>query len=57
MGSRCEVCGLRGRAESKPNALISRLWSWHTTWRPSRKAYQNDGPRPDPNRQQPHRQR
>jgi hypothetical protein len=57
MGSRCEVCGLRERAESKPNSLISRLWPWHTTWCPSRKVYQNNGPRQDANRQQLHRQR
>jgi len=34
MESRCDVCGLRKRAEIRPNPLIARLWGWHTTWRP-----------------------
>jgi hypothetical protein len=55
MGSRCEVCGLQERAESKPNSMISRTWPWHTTWRPNWKVYQNNRPRQDPNRQQLHR--
>jgi hypothetical protein len=40
MESRCETCGLRQRAESKPNSFLSRLWRWHTTWCPGWKAYQ-----------------
>jgi hypothetical protein len=53
MGSRCEVCGLGEQARSKPNSLISGLQPWHTTWRPSQQAYNDSGPRPDPNYQQP----
>jgi hypothetical protein len=40
MESRCEVCGMRQRAESKPNSLLARLWRWHTTWCPGWKEYQ-----------------
>jgi len=36
----CEVCGLRKRAEEKPNSIMARLWRWHTTWCPGWKAYQ-----------------
>jgi hypothetical protein len=37
--SRCQTCGLRARAEEKPNSLISRVWRWHTKWCPGWKAY------------------
>jgi hypothetical protein len=40
MESRCQDCGLRRRAEEKPNTLLARLWRWHTTWCPGWKAYQ-----------------
>jgi hypothetical protein len=56
MGSRCDVCGLRKRAEGQSNSLISRLRPWHTTWRSIRKVYQSNGPKQDPNRQQLHKQ-
>jgi hypothetical protein len=36
----CANCGLRKRAEHKPNSLIARLWRWHTGWCPGWKAYQ-----------------
>ncbi len=36
----CATCGLRKRAEAKPNSLIARLWRWHTGWCPGWKAYQ-----------------
>jgi hypothetical protein len=31
---------MRKRAEAKPNALLSRLWRWHTGWCPAWKSYQ-----------------
>ena len=37
---RCETCPARKKAEAKPNAFLSRLWKWHTTWCPGWKAYQ-----------------
>jgi hypothetical protein len=40
MESKCETCGMRKRAEQKPNSLLARLWRWHTTWCPGWKAYQ-----------------
>ena len=40
MGIGCGNCLLRRYAERKPDALISRLWRWHTTWCPGWKAYQ-----------------
>jgi hypothetical protein len=42
MESRCADCGLRKRAEENPQALLSRLWRWHTRWCPGWKAYQNE---------------
>jgi len=36
----CATCGLRRRAEDKPQSLMARLWRWHTTWCPGWKAYQ-----------------
>jgi hypothetical protein len=38
--NRCETCPLRKNAEAKPNALLSRIWRWHTGWCPGWKAYQ-----------------
>lgn len=38
--SNCHTCGLRDRAEKKPNSLIARIWRWHTGWCPGWKAYQ-----------------
>lgn len=37
--SNCHNCGLRARAEQKPQSLLSRLWRWHTGWCPGWKAY------------------
>jgi hypothetical protein len=37
--SGCHTCGLRARAEKKPNALVARLWRWHTGWCPGWKGY------------------
>jgi hypothetical protein len=37
---KCENCGLRRRAEERPNSLIGRFWRWHTRWCPGWKAYQ-----------------
>ena len=37
--SRCHVCGLRARAEKKPQSLLARFWRWHTSWCPGWKAY------------------
>ena len=42
MKSRCETCGMRRRAEEKPNSLISKIWRWHTKWCPGWKAYQRE---------------
>ena len=40
MASNCENCGMRRRAEQKPESLISKIWRWHTRWCPGWKAYQ-----------------
>jgi hypothetical protein len=37
---RCEQCGLRRRAEARPDSLLARLWRWHTGWCPGWKSYQ-----------------
>jgi hypothetical protein len=37
--SKCQVCGLRARAEEKPGSLLARFWRWHTKWCPGWKAY------------------
>ena len=37
----CARCGLRSRAEAKPDSIMARLWRWHTTWCPGWKSYQN----------------
>jgi len=42
MASRCETCGMRLRAERKPNSIISKIWRWHTKWCPGWKAYQRE---------------
>ncbi len=39
---RCEDCGMRRRAEAKPQSLLARLWRWHTNWCPGWKAYQKE---------------
>lgn len=36
----CADCGLRKKAEEKPNSLVAKLWKWHTGWCPGWKAYQ-----------------
>ncbi|MBE0640425.1 MAG: hypothetical protein IH599_00210 [Bacteroidales bacterium] len=36
----CEDCGMRKKAELKPDSFWSRLWKWHTRWCPGWKAYQ-----------------
>jgi len=40
--SRCGRCKIRDYAERKPNALLSRIWRWHTKWCPGWKAYQRE---------------
>jgi hypothetical protein len=37
--SNCHTCGLRSRAEKKPDSLVSHIWRWHTGWCPGWKAY------------------
>jgi len=37
---RCKNCPIRATAEANPKKLLSRIWRWHTTWRPGWKAYQ-----------------
>ena len=34
------TCELIKRAETKPNALLARLWKWYTGWCQGWKAYQ-----------------
>jgi hypothetical protein len=41
---KCEDCGMRKRAEAKPNSLMARIWRWHTGWCPGWKAYQRSLP-------------
>jgi hypothetical protein len=36
----CENCGIRRRAEKRPNSLLARIWRWHTGWCPGWKSYQ-----------------
>jgi len=36
----CVTCGLRRKAEQKPNSFFAKLWRWHTGWCPGWKAYQ-----------------
>jgi hypothetical protein len=36
----CATCQMRVKAEANPNAILSRLWRWHTGWCPGWKAYQ-----------------
>jgi hypothetical protein len=38
---RCGDFALRKRAEVKPKSLLGRFWSWHITWCPGWKAYQD----------------
>jgi hypothetical protein len=36
----CETCGLRKKAELRPDSFMARFWRWHTKWCPGWKAYQ-----------------
>jgi hypothetical protein len=38
---RCATCSIRQRAEANPNAIMARIWKWHTGWCPGWRAYQN----------------
>ena len=42
MASKCAQCGIRLRAEKKPNSLLAKIWRWHTKWCPGWKAYQKE---------------
>jgi hypothetical protein len=33
---------MRARAEKNPQAIMSKIWKWHTTWCPGWKAYQKE---------------
>jgi len=33
---------MKAKAEKNPQALMSRIWKWHTTWCPGWKAYQKE---------------
>ena len=33
---------MRMKAEKNPNALLSRIWRWHTGWCPEYKKYQKE---------------
>jgi len=37
---KCEDCGIRRRAEARPNSWLARIWRWHTGWCPGWKSYQ-----------------
>jgi hypothetical protein len=37
---RCANCPMQKKAQAKPEAILSRLWRWHTNWCPGWKAYQ-----------------
>lgn len=37
---RCENCPWRQKAQARPDALLSKLWHWHTSFCPGWKAYQ-----------------
>jgi hypothetical protein len=37
---RCASCGIRQRAEAKPDLFFARVWKWHTGWCPGWNAYQ-----------------
>ena len=36
----CATCGWRKRSEENPNAILAKLWKWHTGWCPGWRAYQ-----------------
>jgi hypothetical protein len=36
----CETCGMRLKAEAKPDSFWAKLWRWHTRWCPGWKGYQ-----------------
>ena len=42
MTAKCETCSMRMKAEKNPNALLSRIWRWHTGWYPEYKKYQKE---------------
>jgi hypothetical protein len=42
MASKCETCSMRLKAEKNPNALLFRIWRWHTGWCPEYKKYQKE---------------
>jgi hypothetical protein len=33
---------MRKKAEANPEAIISKIWKWHTTWCPGWKSYQKE---------------
>jgi hypothetical protein len=33
---------MRKKAEKNPEAIMSKVWKWHTTWCPGWKAYQRE---------------
>jgi hypothetical protein len=33
---------MREKAEKNPEALMSKIWKWHTTWCPGWKAHQKE---------------
>lgn len=36
---RCSHCAMRKYFDRKPDAIISKIWKWHTTWCPGWKSY------------------
>ena len=42
MTAKCETCSMRLKAEKNPNALLSRIWRWHTGWCPEYKKFQKE---------------
>ena len=36
---RCAQCRFRARYDKDPQAVLSRIWKWHTGWCPGWKGY------------------
>ena len=42
MASKCATCSMKKKAEENPQAIMSKILKWHTTWCPGWKAYQKE---------------
>ncbi len=36
----CADCPMRKKTEENPASILSKIWRWHTGWRPGWRAYQ-----------------